>query len=156
MIQHQPSQPPGEQQPKGFLLTSTRSSSLLLGQWHTRGSNCTVDGWGSCCHVICCPWTPIGRHADLVGWNCCLTATAFAVLYSPTYMVNLILGIPAPALSCCIHAPLRRKIREKYGIEESFPNEDCLCTFCCPLCAICQEAHEVLVHSDWKSMTAFC
>lgn len=45
-------------------------------------------------------------------------------------------------LGCCIHTELRAQIRKRYGIPESAAG-DCLTTYCCASCAICQEAREL-------------
>ena len=119
-------------------------------RWKSPPCDCCVDGGGVCCLTCCCPCVPIGYHAELVGWNCCLTATAFALLYSPSWAIVLIFGYPAPPLSCIIHAPLRRKLRVRYGIVENCSGEDFLCTFFCPLCSICQEIHEVRSHGETR------
>jgi Cys-rich protein (TIGR01571 family) len=118
------------------------------GKWRAEFCDCCVDGCSVCCYVCCCPCIPIGFHARIVGWNWCLAASAFTITYSPTWVVALFTGIPALPLSCFIHAPLRRKLRERYGINESFRGEDWVYTFLCPLCAICQEIHETRVHGE--------
>ena len=47
---------------------------------------------------------------------------------------------------CCqcwvVHAPYRRSLRAKYGLEEA-PHSDCLVVCCCPCCALAQEAREL-------------
>ena len=119
-------------------------------RWRSSPFDCCVDGGGVCCLVCCCPCVPIGYHADLVGWNCCLTATLFTILYSPSWVMMLLIGCPAPPLSCLIHWPLRRKLRVRYGVIENCSGEDCLCTLFCPLCSICQEVHEVRAHGETR------
>jgi Cys-rich protein (TIGR01571 family) len=121
----------------------------IPGRWRSHVLDCCVDGCGLFCHVCCCPCIGVGHNADLVGWNCCVTGTIFAILYSPAYLPYLLSGVPfGLPCSCLIHAPLRSKLRERYGINENCPGEDWCVTAFLPLCAICQEVHEVIAHGE--------
>ena len=114
-------------------------------RWNSSICDCCGDGCEGFCNGCCCGPCIIAKHADMVGWNGCFMGTAFCLLYSPAYLTYLILGLPMVPLSCLVHAPLRRKLRERYGINESFFCEDWVCTTLCTPCSLCQEVHEVRI-----------
>jgi Cys-rich protein (TIGR01571 family) len=120
-------------------------------EWKSNICDICSDGYGVCMHIWCCSCIAIGQNADLVDFDytCCMTSTLFAILQIPILMPSLLFGIPicfSPTV--CIHFPIRRKLRAKYGINESFTGEDLLFTCCLPLCALCQEVHEILERGD--------
>lgn len=46
-------------------------------------------------------------------------------------------------LSWVLHSYERKKLRERYSLPPDPECEDSLTTFCCGLCALCQEAREI-------------
>ena len=96
--------------------------------WSSGLFGCCSD-CSSCWFTICCPCCQYGKNYDKVhGKGCCSQGLCYWILES------FLLG-------CCIHKGLRREIRERHHIQEGC--NDCLVTFFCPACAICQEAREL-------------
>jgi Cys-rich protein (TIGR01571 family) len=119
------------------------------GAWRSNICDCYIDGCGGCCYGCCCAPCAVFQNARIVGWNPCGTCAVFCLLYSPVYVGFLLFGIPLIPLSCLIHAPLRRKLRVRYGINEACMwGEDWVFTTLFAPCAICQEVHETKAHGD--------
>ena len=118
------------------------------GQWSSGICDCCVDGCDTCCTVCCCAPCVFATHAEVVGKDGCTNGLCFCILYAPSYLTYLLIGLPFIPLSCCIHAPIRRQLRERYGIAEGCLCEDCICTTFCTPCSLCQEEHEIRVHGE--------
>ena len=88
----------------------------VLGKWSSSTCDCCVDGWEACCGVCCCTPCVFSKHAELVGWDGCRSGFCFCLLYAPSYLLT---GLPFIPLSCLIHAPLRKKIRERYILRKA-------------------------------------
>ena len=142
IVHHQPTAQP---------LTTTVNKVINprgSGNWSSGTCDCCVDGWEACCGVCCCTPCVFSKHAEVVGWDGCRSGFCFCLLYAPSYLLT---GLPFIPLSCIIHAPLRRKIRERYGIKEGYFCEDYISTTFCTPCSLCQEAHEIKVHGEMRA-----
>lgn len=107
-------------------------------EWHASVCDCYVDGQRACNYVCCCAPCVIADNAKLVGCNGCCAGFAYCLLFAQCYfpLLTLLPGLPC---SCCVHMPIRRRLRARYGIKESYFGEDFLCTTFCAPCALCQE-----------------
>ena len=83
---------------------------------------------------------------------CCMTCCCTCIQYSENY--EKFRGVPRPTpsgtyfmgarvrrLVCFEHQELRADIRNRYNISEK--HDDCLVSFCCGPCAVCQEARQL-------------
>ncbi|KAK6166389.1 hypothetical protein SNE40_023095 [Patella caerulea] len=84
------------------------------------------DNLGLCIISYFVPCYQFGKNAEAVGESCLLCGILFLIP-----VVDLFLG-----------AHIRTKIRDSKGIGGSFVG-DLLFWFCCPCCALVQEAQEV-------------
>ena len=94
--------------------------------------------FGNCTICICTWFIPCyvaGKVAEKVGDNCCLC--------------GLVLFVPILGLVC--RTMIRQKVREQKGIPGGIVT-DFLASWCCPACAICQEAQEVSALDMAQSM----
>jgi Cys-rich protein (TIGR01571 family) len=145
------------QQPMDFQPLQSPVNAVIIqpagnatGVWLSHICDCCVDGCcEGCCYGCCCAPCAVGENAGIVGWNPFCTGATFCILFSPAYLGFLLFGIPLIPLSCLIHAPLRRKLRVRYGINEACMwGEDWVFTTLFAPCAICQEVHETKAHGD--------
>ena len=97
-------------------------------QWNNSLFGCFSD-IGSCFCGLCFPCIQYGKNYEAVHKQGCGGQAVCFVLLS-------YIGLP-----CLIHKDLRGDIRRKYNLDEGCG--DCLTTFCCSRCAICQEAREL-------------
>jgi len=95
------------------------------GEWSHGLCGC-FDNCGVCIVTYFLPCYTMGKNAEAVGESCVLYGLAFFV----------------PILDIFCAASIRGKIRDSKGIEGSFIG-DLLAHFCCPLCALTQDAQEV-------------
>lgn len=84
------------------------------------------DNLGLCIISYFVPCYQFGKNAEAVGDSCLLCGLAFLI----------------PGVDLCLGAHIRTKIRDAKGIPGSFIG-DLILWFCCPLCALVQEAQEV-------------
>ena len=87
-----------------------------------------LDDCGTCIVTYFLPCYTAGKNAEAMGENC--------LLYGLAYMCGV--GYITTGL-------IWQKIREKYGIQGSFPG-DVVCHCFCSLCALVQEAWEITAH----------
>lgn len=95
------------------------------GEWQHGLCGC-FDNCGLCLLTYIVPCYTFGKNAEAVGESCILYGLAFFV----------------PLLNLFCLASVRGKIRDSKGIDGSFIG-DLLVHFCCPLCALTQDAQEV-------------
>ncbi|PNW87425.1 hypothetical protein CHLRE_02g145900v5 [Chlamydomonas reinhardtii] len=110
----------------------------VTGMWSTGFCDCCAEpgGCGTCFYTCCCPCCQYGQNvarmpADMVccGGSCYGACCCY-------FMMHLI-GCP-----CLLHMNTRSWVRVKYGIPGDCC-QDCMATWCCALCAICQEHREL-------------
>lgn len=94
-------------------------------QWQHGLFGC-FDDIKTCIFAYVIPWYVFGRNAERVGENCLTCALAMFV----------------PVLNIYAILKIRATIREKKGIDGSCCG-DFLTWWCCPICALVQEANEV-------------
>ena len=83
------------------------------------------DDCSSCCYTCCCSCCQYGENAEKIeSGTCCLMGTIYC-FFSP-----------------CMVCYQRGLVRSKYGIEGTAFN-DCLCSFFCGACALCQITREI-------------
>jgi len=100
-------------------------------EWkHGICGNCSPCG--NCCLTCCCP--PIGAYllADKMG------------LEGPEYKYLPFLDFLGFGGLCTFISTMltREKVRERYGIDGS-TGGDCITSFCCTSCAICQMTNQI-------------
>ncbi|UJR13724.1 hypothetical protein I4U23_000735 [Adineta vaga] len=101
-----------------------------VNQWNESLFGC-FDDWKICCYGYWCLPCLFGTNAEKIkGDNCVGMCCAYSLLASC-------------ALSWLPHCYVRQAFREKYNLVEDPSCGDCLTTFCCGPCAICQEAREL-------------
>lgn len=128
------------------------------GRWSTSIFNCfNKDG---CCDSLKALFLApcyIKTNAEFVGYtHPILCGTVFCLLYLPALAINAVIVIPlvqVPSPTCCLHAPIRGRIRAKYGIHEWCWGEDWIYTMFCTPCAIRQEIHEIAVRQEHEHKT---
>lgn len=140
--------------PSVVVVAQPGSGAFIIGteagpsEWSSHICECAVDGVGYCFYVSICSACVAGQNAEIVDWHCGGFGSLFCALAAAAYLPPLIYCVPGWPFSCFIHAPLRKRIRERYGIDESCPGEDYVFTLLCPLCALCQESHELGRHNE--------
>ena len=98
--------------------------------WNSGICDCMSD-CGSCCIVCWVPCVQYGMNAEKIeNGSCALCGTVYCLLGE---------------CACCLVMYQRGLVRTKYGIEGTTCN-DCLCSFFCTWCALCQIAREVNAH----------
>lgn len=104
-----------------------KKNRTMTTTWSSGICDCCSD-CGSCCLVYWCFCIQYGYNAEKIdSGSCCLCAT-LSYFLSPCV--------------CCLTMYQRGLVRSKYGIEGNTCN-DCLCSFFCTACALCQIAREV-------------
>lgn len=96
-------------------------------EWKASLFSVFSSGPVTCFVTILCPCYQYGVNSEAMGGSCCPDGFVYGLMQEC-------------GLCCLVHAPLRKRIREKHGIVSS---NDCLITCCCPCCAIIQEATQV-------------
>ncbi|UJR20411.1 hypothetical protein I4U23_023542 [Adineta vaga] len=96
-------------------------------EWNESLFGC-FDDFGTCLCGWCCAPCLYGQNAEKIdGSSCCCQCFLYTILI-PCYL-------------CWVPHCLKRKtLREKYGLREDPSCGDCLTTFFCGECALCQEA----------------
>jgi len=94
-------------------------------EWKQSFCGC-FDNCGVCVITYFIPCYTAGKVAEKVGENCCLC--------------GFVICVPFAGNIC--GAIVRSKVRAQKGISGSMLN-DLLAWFCCPLCALVQEANEI-------------
>ena len=123
---------------------SSRAASL---QWGASPAEWTT-GHADCCDdcAICCKgcWCPCILHGDIKehvigtrpegGSYTCLCLIQFL------FCINCI-----NCTTCCLGKPLRKRLRQMYGLRktDAFCGSDCCTHCCCHYCSQCQEAREI-------------
>jgi len=97
-------------------------------EWKNSLCGC-FDDMGSCCLTWCCPCIQYGKNYEKVHNSGCFSQCFLWCCLS------------CCGLQCCLHKELRSDVRQRYGLPEGCG--DCLTTWCCGPCAICQEAREL-------------
>ena len=100
-------------------------ASPAVGQWQHGLCGC-FDNCGLCIISYFVPCYTFGKNAEAVGEGCCLCCCLYTL----------------PIANIIAAFQIRGKIREQKGIEGTACN-DCLMIWCCPFCALVQEAQEV-------------
>ncbi|PNH07629.1 Protein PLANT CADMIUM RESISTANCE 1 [Tetrabaena socialis] len=132
---------------------SIYEEELVDGMWNTGFCDCCSKagggGCGLCCFTCCCSCCVFGQNIVKGGpesfccptgfWGaCCL----YALCIMPGVAASLIIGLPFGGLPCIVHTNPRGRIRRRYEIPGDCFG-DCMATWCCPLCALCQESREL-------------
>jgi len=94
-------------------------------EWEHGFCSC-FDNCGVCIITYCVPCYTAGKVAEKVDDSCCLCGLALCI----------------PLVGCICGALVRKKVRELKNIDGSLVG-DMLAWWCCPLCALVQEAQEV-------------
>lgn len=97
----------------------------MSGEWQHGLCGC-FDNFGLCIVSWIIPCYRFGKNAEAVGESCFMCGLGFMV----------------PVLDLFLGAHIRSKIRESKGIQGSFVG-DLIMYFCCPFCALVQEAQEL-------------
>ncbi|KAG2492122.1 hypothetical protein HYH03_009613 [Edaphochlamys debaryana] len=71
-------------------------------------------------------------------------ATCYFLSTLPGIATSIVTGIPVGGVPCICHTGTRSFIRNKFGIAGD-PFGDFILTWCCPLCALCQESREIII-----------
>lgn len=101
--------------------------------WYTTIFSCTSDVSG-CLDVICCGPCSIGRQcAAIKGMEDTLECLPCVLSMIP---------FTAPFVICS----LRRKVVDKYMIDEESLVGSVLCGFFCAPCSVCQTSREINLH----------
>ncbi|EFJ48441.1 hypothetical protein VOLCADRAFT_91142 [Volvox carteri f. nagariensis] len=125
------------------------------GDWSTElWDICAQPGGPNmCCLSLWCPCIQYGLLLEQLppgSVTCAGSVVGGCALFCVLWVLGDLLGaalltkvftLPCTAL---VHAHTRGYIRRKYGIQ-SHPLHDCLVTWCCAPCALCQEVREVVV-----------
>jgi Cys-rich protein (TIGR01571 family) len=111
----------------------TLEQTLLLNDWAGRPSDEFRQGACSC--TTCDTWV------YTLACPCCIAGYVAHDANSSVPLCCLATLCPWP-LAPCAHAVVRGQLRQKYKLRGS-GLLDCCCHFCCPLCALVQEAAEV-------------
>lgn len=106
----------------------TRNSIYRMPKtWSSGVCDCFND-CSSCCCTLWCPCVQYGYNAEkLDSGSCCLCC-----------FVTLVFN----QAMCCFIMYQRGLVRSKYGIEGG-PCGDCMSSFCCGPCTLCQMAREL-------------
>ena len=105
-------------------------------QWETGlWCNCMADGFGNCLKST---WLPFVTHADNAEQAARKTNPSAPSCFSK----ELVMWVVASAFGAgaMVQLPVRRQVREMYGIseEESCCNSDIMTSCCCALCDMVQ------------------
>ncbi|CAF1359192.1 unnamed protein product [Adineta steineri] len=88
-----------------------------------------ADDWNSCCYGFWCTPCLFGSNAKKIDdSNCFLMCLGYTCLaqFSTHWL---------------LHCMKQKSLRDKFNLREDPNCGDCLTTFCCGPCALCQEAH---------------
>ena len=105
--------------------------SFQPGPWVESFCGCCSD-IASCLMAWCCPCIQYGINYEAIHHSGCLLC---GCVYCCLRSCNL---------QCCVHMGLRGNIRQKFNIYGG-GLEDCCLTWCCPCCALAQEAREIKI-----------
>eukprot|EP00755_Sulcionema_specki_P013530 Sspe_Gene.54189::Locus_29920_Transcript_1_1_Confidence_1.000_Length_657::g.54189::m.54189 len=107
-------------------------------EWQYRLFDCMSDV-GMCLDITFCMYCALSRQWSVVvtkqvdnmqGAVCC-----------GAFFLDQLLKIGG--ISCALTMCLRARIRKKYGLRGT-PREDCLASFCCIHCVLCQQQKELI------------
>ena len=103
--------------------------------WRAPFCSC-MDDPASCCMAWCFPCVLFGQNAQKIDGsgcfcNCCLYACCMACY----------------GCQCLVHAGKKTGLRIKYNLRPE-PCDDCLVAWCCPCCALSQEARELQARAN--------
>mmetsp|Transcript_4639 Transcript_4639/g.4782 ORF Transcript_4639/g.4782 Transcript_4639/m.4782 type:complete len:140 (+) Transcript_4639:106-525(+) len=108
-----------------------QASPAPTGEWKAGLCNCCDAGCGIWCVTANFPCMTLGNNSEKIEKGSCCFAGCVWLLMGSIWC------------HCCVHMPLRKKIRERYNIPEGGECEDCCVTYFCFYCAICQEARQL-------------
>jgi Cys-rich protein (TIGR01571 family) len=130
----QPAQPVSTIQPTPFVYPTEITVHLkqhLSPQFSSGLCDCCLDISG-CIYGCICPCHLFGKNVEnLTNQGCCKACCCYLC-----------------CCGSCNHAPMRRKLRMKYGLLEEPCNDCCVAVFC-SCCALCQE-HREIMHQMWS------
>lgn len=103
--------------------------AVQLNEWKHGLFSC-MDQPGICLFTCFCPCVQYGKSVEMFEGGSCPVNGCL-------YLVGLYFFA-----QCLCHSPIRTRLRTKYGLREVCVS-DCVTTWCCPACALCQEAMEL-------------
>ena len=136
-----PQQQQGYPQPTQYSMNvqipNNQYSTTQVSDWMNSFCGCFSD-IPSCCMSYFCPCVQYGQNQESFnGGGCCGHCCIYTILMCVGYY-------------WCMACSFRSQIRRRYNIPGG-DCTDCLAHFCCPCCALAQEAREI---SDRKNMSA--